>query len=244
MAPMTDAPPPAGSGSALTFNSPLGDDAVARLLQRLDDVRPSTIVDYGCGWGELLLRMLERWPSATGVGLDVHAPDIERARALAAERGVAERIRFDAAEASSHKDRADVVVSMGAYQAFGGVGEALTALRTRLVPGGRALFGCEYWRSQPTDTELANMWPGASAGDCVELPEIAEAAHTTGWTILDMHDATQAEFDAFDLGHLRPRLEWALEHPGAEESNEARAAVVSWIRGHRRPMGFVTLVLG
>lgn len=244
MGSMSDTPPPAGSGSTLTFNSPLSDDAVARLLDRLDDVHPATIVDYGCGWGELLIRMLERWPSATGIGLDVHGPDIERARGRGVERGVAERARFEAAEAGSHDEPSGVVVSMGAFQAFGSIPEALTALRSRLAPGGRALFGCEYWRSQPTATELAAMWPGASASDCLELPEIAEAAHAAGWTVLDMHDSSQAEFDAFDLGHLRPRLAWALEHPGEDESNEVRAAVVAWMRGHRRPLGFVTFVLG
>lgn len=207
-------------------------------------MRPATIVDYGCGWGELVLRMLERWPTATGIGLDVHAPDIERAQRNATQRGLGERARFEAAEASSHEERADVVVSMGAYQAFGGIGESLTELWTRVQPGGRALFGCEYWRSQPTATELASMWPGASASDCLELPEIAEAAHSAGWTVLDMHDSTQAEFDAFDLGHLRPRLEWALEHPGEDASDEMRDAVISWLRGHRRPMGFVTFVMG
>lgn len=241
---MSQTPPPIGSGTSLTFNSPLGDDAVARLLDRLDAVQPRTIVDYGSGWGELLLRMLQRWPEATGTGIDVHAPDIQRAQQLASERGLGERAHFKAAEARGHADPAEVVVNLGAYQAFGTIPEALTELRGRLEPGGRLLFGAEYWRSQPTAEELVSMWPDASAADCLELSDIAEAAAAAGWLILDMHDSTQTEFDAFDLGHLRPRLEWALEHPDDPARDEVSNAVVSWLKGHRRPMGFVTFVLG
>lgn len=241
---MNETPPPVGSGTALSLNSPLDDDAVARLLDRLEAVQPRTITDYGCGWGEVLLRMLQRWPEARGTGLDVHAPDVERAQLAAAQRGLGARARFEAAEASSHTERSDVVVSIGAYQAFGTVPEALAVLHDRLQPGGRLLFGAEYWRSRPTADELAHMWPNASPDDCLELSEIAEAAAAAGWLILDMHDSTQTELDAFDLGHLRPRTEWALDHRDDPVREEMSKAVAAWIRGHRRPMGFVTFVMG
>lgn len=88
------------------------------------------------------------------------------------------------------------------------------------------------------------MWPDASAADCLELGEIAEALVDAGWLILDMHDSTRGEFDAFDLGHMRPRLEWALKNPDHPLRDEVSSAVVAWINGHREPMGFVTFVLG
>ncbi len=54
----------------LEFNAPLSSaraDAVIESLQPLDR---ASVVDLGCGWGELLQRLLEREPTARGVGVD------------------------------------------------------------------------------------------------------------------------------------------------------------------------------
>jgi SAM-dependent methyltransferase len=51
----------------------------APLLDRYGS--PSSIVDVGCGTGEITARLLDHFPTATALGLDLDAAHLERARA-------------------------------------------------------------------------------------------------------------------------------------------------------------------
>lgn len=151
-------PPPAlGTGARLTFNAPLSIERADRLARDLAARRPATVVDLGCGWGELLLRVLAAAPDASGTGVDTHAADLARAREAATLRQLGDRVVFVEGSATDHGPETDALISIGGYQAFGTIPEALTALRERLRPGGRLLFGAEYWQRQPTDGDLAHM---------------------------------------------------------------------------------------
>jgi cyclopropane fatty-acyl-phospholipid synthase-like methyltransferase len=118
-----------GSGARLKFHGPLSAGRADRLAAELAARRPETVADYGCGWGELLLRVLTAAPSARGVGVDIHGPDIARARENADERGLADRAAFIEGQAADHASSADAVINCGAYQAFGSIPVALKALR-------------------------------------------------------------------------------------------------------------------
>src|SRR5215831_640077 len=132
---MSQPPPPAlGTGATLTFNAPLSNERANRLARALAARRPATVVDLGCGWGEFLLRVLAAAPDASGTGVDTHAADLARARAAASVRHLGDRVVFVEGSATGYGDRADALISIGAYQAFGTIPEALTALRERLRP--------------------------------------------------------------------------------------------------------------
>lgn len=237
-------PPPPGTGAHLQVNSPLAPQALARLLHTATQPAPQTVLDIGCGWGEVLIQALRAQPDATGHGLDVHEPDITRALDLAARGQVQDRVTFSVADASDHPEGADLIINLGAYHALGDPATALATLHTRTNPGGRVLFGLEYWRTQPTSAELAHMWPGASESDCLYLPELAALIQGAGWRILDWHDSTQPELDAYEVNLWREREEWLLEHPSHPVRTELDDAWSGWLRGHRRAMGFVTVALG
>lgn len=68
--------------------------------------------------------------------------------------------------------------------------------------------------------------------------------HTAGWRVLDLHDSTRTELDQFELGQLREREDWLLTRPNHPVRQELDRAWSSWLRGHRRAMGFVSVVLG
>lgn len=166
----TDPPPAAGAGTGMLLTSPLGADSLDRLLERAIPDRPNRMVDHGCGWGEVLLRALARVPDATGLGIEQHEPDVRRGEQAARDRGLDSRVTFQHGDSTDFREPADLLISIGAYQAFGDVAGALRVLRADLRPGGRAIFGAEYWASTPSPDALSHMWPGATIDDCVDLP--------------------------------------------------------------------------
>ena len=241
-------PPQFGAASRLTFHGPLSTDRADRLVADLAARTPATVVDYGSGWGELLLRVLTALPEARGTGIDIHGPDVVRGRALAAERGLTERATFVEGSAADHTEPADLVVSIGAYQAFGSIPEALQALRARVRPGGRLLFGCEIWDRTPTESQLAAMWPGTTIEECLYLPDVVDAALAAGFRPLRVETATRAEWEEFESGYGTDAEEWLLDNPDHPEATDLRKKLdehlAIWLRGIHDVIGFVYLTLG
>lgn len=54
----------------LDFNAPISTAHAREAVASLRPLTGATVVDLGCGWAELLLRILEEEPSAQGFGVD------------------------------------------------------------------------------------------------------------------------------------------------------------------------------
>ena len=76
----TELPP---RGTRLTFHGPLSEARAARIVARLTGIGPRTVLDIGCGWGELMLRILAAIPDAAGLGLDTDERDLASLLGLA-----------------------------------------------------------------------------------------------------------------------------------------------------------------
>ena len=241
-------PPPLGAGVRLDFHGPLSAVRADRLATDLAARRPATVVDLGCGWGELLLRVLAAAGGATGVGIDIHGPDLVRARANAADRGLADRVTFVEGPAAEHGTGADLVINVGAYHAFGDLAAALGTLRGLVNRGGRLLLGAEFWEQPPPPERLAEMWPGTGADDCDDLAGLVDRAVAAGFRPLRIETATRGEWEEFESGLAADAEEWLVanpDHPGAAGLRSKLDSQRSiWLRGHRDLMGFAYLTLG
>jgi 2-polyprenyl-3-methyl-5-hydroxy-6-metoxy-1,4-benzoquinol methylase len=58
------------------------------------------VADVGCGTGLALVRLAQAFPASTFVGYDLYEPWIDRARVLAKQHGVDDRIEFEVRDAS------------------------------------------------------------------------------------------------------------------------------------------------
>lgn len=65
-------------------------------------VRGGTVADIGCGHGASTLLMAGAYPNSRFVGFDYHEPSIVRARELAREAGLDDRVRFEVAGAKQY----------------------------------------------------------------------------------------------------------------------------------------------
>jgi 2-polyprenyl-3-methyl-5-hydroxy-6-metoxy-1,4-benzoquinol methylase len=78
------------------------------------------VADVGCGHGASTLLLARAYPRSEIVGFDSHAASIEIARARAAEAGLAERVRFEVADAKSFGGGPyDLICFMDAYHDLG-----------------------------------------------------------------------------------------------------------------------------
>ncbi|HET9995869.1 MAG TPA: trans-aconitate 2-methyltransferase [Nocardioides sp.] len=139
------------------------------LLARVDATDPATVVDLGCGPGNLTALLVERWPGARVVGLDSSAEMIEKARATtpAVDFRVA-----DLRDWATGAEQVDVLVSNATLQWVPGHLELLPDLVARVNPGGWLAFQVPGNFDEPSHTiraELAAQAPYAEHTAAVEV---------------------------------------------------------------------------
>jgi SAM-dependent methyltransferase len=232
----------------LDCNSPIASWRFERQVDECAAAAPAVIVDIGCGWGELLQRVAARVPGAKAYGIDSDLELLERGRAGAARRGVADRVEFVEYQGKDWTEPADLVVCIGAAHAFGTGADALRELYKIVKPGGRLLFGDGIWNRIPTEAELQPMWPGTTTEDFLLLPDLVDVAVATGFRPLRVESVEQSEWDDFESQFLADKEVWLQAHLGHPKAPEIREAADQhrdwWLRGHRGLLGFAYLTLG
>ncbi|MEU6931334.1 class I SAM-dependent methyltransferase [Streptomyces sp. NPDC046374] len=245
-----DLPPRLGSG--LTFHGPLSEARAGRLVARIAAISPGSVLDIGCGQGELLLRVLDAVPGAKGVGIDIDGPELARGRERAAGRGLAGRVDYvEESGVGTAQGPADVVLCLGSGQALceGDTYDPAVILRElrRLVrPGGRVVLGEGFWERTPTEAELGAMWPGARADDHLSLAALVDLAIEAGFRIAWTETASQEEWEEFESGYRHDAEVWLAAHPEHPQAAETRARVdrqrSAWL-GYRTVLGIAYLTL-
>jgi len=239
----------------LTFHGPLSEARAGRLVDRLTRARPATVLDIGCGWGELMLRILAVLPEATGFGFDTDEGDLARARDTARARGLSDRVTFaHESGVGTTRGPADLVLCIGSSHALTeaeppeSIAAALAILRRLVTPGGRVLLSESFWQHPPTEAELAAMWPGTTAAEMPDLPGLVDLAVGAGFRPAWIETATGEEWENFESGYQCDEEEWLATHAGHQEAARIAAQVDEhrsfWLRGYRGLLGqaYLTLV--
>lgn len=168
------------------------------LLARVRAESPRSVVDLGCGPGNLTALLAERWPGARVTGLDSSAEMVE-----AATREV-EGVRFERRDLrewlEAGGEPVDVLVSNATLQWVPGHLDLLPALLARVAPGGWLALQVPGNFGEPSHTlrtELAAQAPYAAHTRGAAVP----ASHDPA-TYLDALARLGAEVDAWETTYL------------------------------------------
>jgi trans-aconitate 2-methyltransferase len=169
------------------------------LVARIAAPDPRTVVDLGCGPGNLTKLLADRWPDAAIHGLDSSPEMIAKARATD------DRIAFDVADlrdwvAAPGDSGVDVLVSNATLQWVPGHLDLLPDLVARVRPGGWFAFQVPGNFDEPSHTirrDLAAQAPYAEHTRDVAVP----ASHDPA-TYLDALAALGCTVDAWETTYL------------------------------------------
>jgi SAM-dependent methyltransferase len=98
------------------------------------------VADVGCGHGASTLLLGGSYPASAIIGFDAHEGPIEAARKRAADAGLAERVRFDVASATTFGGCYDLVCFFDRLHDMGDPAGACAHARDRLAPGGTLML--------------------------------------------------------------------------------------------------------
>ncbi|WP_405723717.1 class I SAM-dependent methyltransferase [Streptomyces sp. NBC_01537] len=225
------------------IKSPLDDDSVRQLLERGVPRGDERILDLGCGGGEWLLRALTEHPQLRAEGVDISEDALRQAREAASSLGVQARLALHHQEAAGFRSAHsfDLVISVGATHAFGGLLPTLAAARKHLAPGGRVLIGEGFWEREPSQEAVEML------GDFTDLATTVDRVVADGWTPVHGHVSTRRELDDYEWACWGSLASWALDHPadpaGSQVLETATTRRTEWLRVYRDTWGFVSLVL-
>lgn len=156
------------------------------LVNRIDEARPSTVVDLGCGPGNLTAVLARRWPQASITGLDSSPEMIAKARTTTPKG-----IRFEVADLREWQSETpvDVLVSNATLQWVPGHLELLPKLISQVRPAGWFGFSVPGNFDEPSHTIRRDLARGP-----------AYAEHLTGVPSPSAHDATTYLRDLAERG--------------------------------------------
>ena len=167
------------------------------LVARVGATAPATVVDLGCGPGNLTTLLRARWPAAEIQGLD-SSPEMI-AKALAADPSVTFAVA-DLREWARDADPVDVLVSNATLQWVPGHLDLLPALVSRVRAGGWLAFQVPGNFDEPSHTirtELAAEPPYADHTHGVAVPSSHDPA-----VYLEALAALGCRVDAWETTYL------------------------------------------
>lgn len=150
--------------------------AFVELVQRIGAHDPRTVVDLGCGPGNLTNLLADRWPAAAITGLD------SSEEMIAAARATGSKVSYDVADLpawlAGSAEPVDVLVSNATLQWVPGHLDLMPALVSRVRPGGWLAFQVPGNFDEPSHTIRTEL-----------AAQEKYAAHTGGAAVPSSHDA-------------------------------------------------------
>jgi len=139
-----------------TVCNPMSIAKTDELIELMKLAPGSAVLDIGCGKGELLARLAERY-EISGVGVDISPYCVADTAQKLQDRvpgSQVEVLNMDGADYSPDRPF-DLAMCIGASWIYQGHGGTLRALKATTKPGGLIVVGEPFWLKEPDEAYLA-----------------------------------------------------------------------------------------
>lgn len=208
--------------------------------------RNSRIVDFGCGYGELLALWAERF-GISGIGIDVSPRACDHAKTKMEKRGLAERIEIVCQNASEYTFRQhsfDAALCIGATFIWGGYRQTIQAMRNAIHSGGKLVIGEVYWLKGNVPEEYLN---GPAPTDTKYEYELLQITHEEWFDLEYLVRASHDDWDGYEAGKWRGLVQWIEENPNHPERQQViehlHKIQDEYLRYEREYLGWAMYVL-
>lgn len=226
------------------YNAPLSPECIQWLQKNIKQRENVHVVDFGCGWGELLSEIVLHLPESTGSGYDIDPFLIERANARTARCSLGGRIAYSVADCTQIEEPCDVLVCMGSTHAWARLEDALSAFELTLRPEGQLILGVPQWEKHPTDEACHAL--GTPPDGLPNENGLRTLIGESGFDITGFRASTLAEWDAFEIAWCASRVLWLRaneNHPDfAKYKEQLEQHRTMWLDGYRTYLGFSVIV--
>jgi SAM-dependent methyltransferase len=228
----------------LAFMNPMPESVYEHVMGVLNQPRGGTVADFGSGFGELSLRLIERF--------GVHADCVELsplmagvARERAAARVPTELIRIHEGDAGAFKatipaESFDLTICIGSSHALGGYGQMLQVLSRLTRAGGHVLVGEGYWKSPPARGYLDAT--GILIDEFGTFADLIDHGASLNLACQFATSASAEDFDRYEWAHARSLEAHARQHLSDPVAKAMLARSRAWrdayIRWGRECLGF------
>jgi SAM-dependent methyltransferase len=140
------------------------------------------VADVGCGHGASTLIMARAYPKSEFVGFDYHPESIERAREIAEEEGLSDRVSFEVASAQDFPGSYDLVCNFDCLHDMGDPVGAARHTAEALNPGGTYFIVEPNAGDSLTDNvnPVGRMFYGASTMICTPASQSQDVGLALG----------------------------------------------------------------
>jgi len=197
----------------MAIMNPLSSAKLDEAIEVLELERGARVVDLGCGKGELLRRLVERY-AATAIGVDTSPELLAEARRHGIETVEGDATAYDG-------DGFDLAASVGGPVSLG-------KLASLVRSGGFVLYGDGYWRRDPDAAYLAAL--GATREELSDYAGTIAAGEELGLVPLHAVVASVDDFDRYEWAWSRNGERYAAAHPDEPGVDQ----FLAWIRNGRR----------
>jgi ubiquinone/menaquinone biosynthesis C-methylase UbiE len=194
--------------------NPVDDEKFNDLIDLLQLPPAARVTDIGCGKGEMLIRLAEKY-GIRGIGVDKSPYCIREAKKRKNECVAQADLQFLEMNGSDYKpetvESEDLTMCIGASWIYGGYKNTLKALSRMTKPHGHLMVGEPFWRKTPPQAYLRSAKLSRRSFNTHE--DNVTTGESMGLAPVYALVSTESDWDRYEGLHWYATQEYANSHP-------------------------------